>query len=509
VLFNSYGFIFVFLPVVLAGVWLIGQRRQQWKVVWLLAASCAFYAVWDVRFLTLLIGSVLVNFQFGRWIQQSGGRKQQLVLGVGVVLNVALLGYFKYSGFALEVAQLFGWHTTATVAIVLPLGISFFTFTQIAFLVDLYHRRAPVPTIGQYGLFVTWFPHLVAGPVLHHAQVVPQFRAIGFGEFRPDMVASGVALFTLGLAKKILLADRFAMTADALFAAAESGVQLSFWEAWAAALSYSLQIYFDFSGYSDMAIGLSRILGVELPINFLSPYQATNLRDFWRRWHITLSNFLRDYVYIPLGGSRRGKWPAALGQLLTFLVGGLWHGAGWGFVLWGALHGTAVAVSTLLGIGGKSDPDMPAARGRRILAMLGTCLIVAILWVPFRASHVGIAADMWVSMCGLNGVNLDASWEATLGGLTALLPGLQLVWTEASSTDLIQSPTQLGLLLGGGWLLAWTMPNTMQIMDLVKDADKRWLSFRPNKYWGFLLGWLFLECLLRLTEPSPFLYFQF
>ncbi|MBC7940586.1 MAG: MBOAT family protein, partial [Chitinophagaceae bacterium] len=342
-LFNSATFLFGFLPLTLIGFFLIGRERPAWAVAWLLAASLFFYGWWNPAWLPLLLASMAFNLMAGRAIAEGSRERRRwlqprTLLVAAIVANLALLLHFKYMAFASgALAALFGlnWQPAERE---LPLGISFFTFTQIAFLVDVYLRKVADFNPLRYGLFVTYYPHLIAGPILHHAEIMPQFARRDIFRFDASRFADGCVYFTLGLFKKVVLADQFARYANPAFGAAAT-TDPSFFVSWCAALSYTLQLYFDFSGYCDMAIGLAMMIGVRLPLNFHSPYKARNIADFWRRWHMTLSRFLRDYLYIPLGGNRRGRFRRHVNLALTMLLGGAWHGAGWTFLLWGALHG--------------------------------------------------------------------------------------------------------------------------------------------------------------------------
>ena len=356
-LFNSWQFILVFLPVcVLVYFGLNCLRLVTAGKAWLVLASLAFYAYWDPRYLPLILSSILFNYGIGDGLAQthpdrrraarqapsSVPRKALLVLGIA--LNLAVLGYFKYTDFILANANAALGTSFALQGIVLPLAISFFTFTQIVYLVDSYRGETAGYDLLNYALFVTFFPHLIAGPIVQHSQIMPQFASRWTLSPRQSNIAKGLFVFSVGLFKKVVIADQFAVWADAGF---DGGQRLGFIEAWVTSLSYSFQLYFDFSGYCDMAMGASLLFNIRLPINFDSPYKALDIQDFWRRWHITLSNFLRDYLYIPLGGNREGEARAYLNLMVTFLLGGLWHGATWMFVIWGGLHGLAVAVHRL------------------------------------------------------------------------------------------------------------------------------------------------------------------
>ena len=340
-LFNSVSFIFLYLPVVFVGAFWIGRHSPRMAVLWLALASIVFYAVWNVLYVGLLLASVVVNYGAGCIIgfkraQDATGQKAKPFLIAALVGNLGLLGYFKYANFFLTTAGALTGSHYPTLDLILPLGISFFTFTQTAFLIDVWRGVAREYRFIHYLLFVTYFPHLIAGPILHHGQMMPQFAAPEtFARINPRNVAAGMTAFTFGLAKKVLIADNLSLYASALFNSASDGHAPMLVEAWTGALSYALQLYFDFSGYSDMAIGMSLMLNVRLPANFDSPYKATSIIDFWRRWHMTLSAFLRDYLYIPLGGNRKGKVRRYLNLMFTMLLGGLWHGAGWTYVVWG------------------------------------------------------------------------------------------------------------------------------------------------------------------------------
>ena len=305
-LFNSYEFIFAYLSIVLVVFFQVGRKSKHFAALWLAAASLFFYGWWDERYVLLLIASICFNYSAGYLIARfNPSRLSKTLLLCSIAINLFLLGIFKYTNFFITTANSFGANF-AQLDIILPLGISFFTFTQIAFIVDVYRRIAKEYNFVHYLLFVTWFPHLIAGPVIHHKQMMPQF---GRAEtYRPNIesICVGLTLFSLGLFKKVMLADSFAPYANQVFGLAEAGVGPMLFVAWAGVISFALQIYFDFSGYSDMAIGLSRIFNVKLPLNFDSPYKATSIIDFWRRWHMTLSQFLRDYLYVPLGVTAKG-----------------------------------------------------------------------------------------------------------------------------------------------------------------------------------------------------------
>ena len=348
--FSSHIFILAFLPLTLFGTflarYLFGHRGA---LVALTLASMIFYAYWDWRFLALLWASILFNYYWSRLLLRPyDDRTRGWLLAIGVGANVATLGFFKYTNFFLDnIAHLIGQDFSA-LYIILPLGISFITFQKIAYLVDVWRDRPKPYGLLEYALFVSFFPQLIAGPIVHHRELIPQIQDERLGAFRLESFNRGVAVFVIGLAKKVLIADNINSYADAVFAAAQRGETLSGLEAWGGTLAYALQLYFDFSGYADMAIGLALMLGLWLPENFDRPYIATSISDFWRRWHITLSRFLRDYLYIPLGGNRHGFAKEMRNLLTTMVLGGIWHGAAWAFLLWG---GCTVAISWCSGCG--------------------------------------------------------------------------------------------------------------------------------------------------------------
>jgi alginate O-acetyltransferase complex protein AlgI len=374
-LFNSHEFLFLFLPATLAGYWwLNGHAAPRIALGWLVAASLVFYGWWNPVYLWVLIVSMAGNYAFGRAIAacRPNGAAGAVLVAVGVAANLALLGYFKYSGFLLDNLTALAGQGWSPAQIILPLGISFFTFQQIAYLADCRTLGAAERDFVKYGLFVSFFPQLIAGPIVHHGEMLPQFEREETYHLRASNLAAGLAFFTIGLFKKVVIADGVAPIASLVFDAAAEGRALTTFDAWAGALAYTAQLYFDFSGYSDMAIGLGRLFGIRLPVNFNSPYKAVNIIEFWRRWHMTLSRFLRDYLYIPLGGNRRGRPRRYLNLMITMLLGGLWHGAAWTFVVWGAVHGLLLCVGTLPRAGlrlGLVDPGRDE-RGRRSLARL-------------------------------------------------------------------------------------------------------------------------------------------
>jgi len=391
-LFNSYIFIFAFLPITFfIYFWLNNKRLTYASKAWMVFASLFFYSWWNIIYLPLILGSILFNFTIGTIIsrnnKQQKGISKKSVLIFGISANILLLGYFKYMDFFIaNVNTALGTHWDL-MHIVLPLGISFFTFTQIAYLVDAYRGEVKEMDYLNYTLFVTFFPHLLAGPILHHKEMMPQFDSVKSKIINYRNISAGLFLFSIGLFKKVIIADTFAKWANSGF---DNSSMLSFFEAWATSLSYTFQLYFDFSGYTDMALGVALLFNIKLPINFNSPYKSLNIQDFWRRWHITLSRFLRDYVYIPLGGNRNGEFSTYANLFTVFLIGGLWHGASWMFVAWGALHGIAIVIH-------RAWQQMGLAMNK-VFAWFITFNFINITWVFFRANEWGDAINIIKSM---------------------------------------------------------------------------------------------------------------
>ncbi len=397
-LFNSYIFIFAFLPVTFfVYFFLTGSRLFVAAKAWLVLASLFFYSWWNIAYLPLLLLSIIVNFAIGRslsedhWGKRRITRKQLLI--AGIVFNVGLLGYFKYAGFFVENLNYVAGTEFLVPHIVLPLAISFYTFQKIAYLVDSYRYETKEYDFLGFALFVTFFPQLIAGPIVHHKEMMPQFDNRFNLVKRYKNIALGLFIFGIGLFKKVMIADSLAVWANAGF---ETEQTLTFFAAWATSLSYTFQLYFDFSGYTDMAIGAALLFNIRLPINFNSPYKAANIRDFWQRWHITLSRFLRDYLYIPLGGNRYGLPRTCANLFTTFLIGGIWHGASWMFLIWGAMHGGALVLHRLWTAAGMRMPVW--------LGWVGTFLFINATWIFFRAENMGQATKVLLGMSGWNGV---------------------------------------------------------------------------------------------------------
>ncbi len=529
-LFNSFSFIFGFLPIVLIGFLALGRKHPRAAALWLAVASLVFYAWWNPRFLSLLLGSVCFNYLAGRLITRESGPdrryrdRARLILTVSISVNLLLLGYFKYAHFfARTLSATLGLQWTLG-NIVLPIGISFFTFTQIAFLVDASRGKAREYDFVNYLLFVTYFPHLISGPVLHHAQMMPQFQESKTYRVNWNNLAAGLSIFLLGLAKKVVIADTLAPFTGA-FDAVGASLKPAFCEAWIGTIAYAFQLYFDFSGYSDMAVGLSLMFNILLPLNFSSPYKAGSIIEFWRRWHMTLSAFLRDYLYFPLGGNRKGPVRRNLNLMITMLLGGLWHGAGWNFVFWGGLHGVYLVVNRFWRSWTERHGRFANFAGAPLLGGVLTFLAVLVAWVFFRAPNVGSSFAMLSGMLGLNGVSLPAS----LRRLTALVPGLANALKITFDGLMPIAGGDPGFVLGNLGLAAiiiWGFPNVPELfsdLQITCDAKDnvaptrprgfvtRCLQWRPTPLMGVVYGIGFIILIAQLCgdTTSPFLYFQF
>lgn len=399
-LFNSYQYILLFLPISLIIYFTLNHYRLvQAAKFWLVLVSIFFYGYWNLTYVPLLVGSILFNYTIGFFLlkKQSDPFSKKIILVIGLAGNIALLAFFKYTDFLIGIVNNFKALPLDFLYIILPLGISFFTFTQIAYLVDIYRGFIKEYKLLNFFLFVTFFPHLLAGPIIHHKEMMPQFDRLKNKILNYKNLSSGLYLIVIGLFKKVIIADTFAMYANAGFNSPHS---IHFLQAWITSLSYTLQLYFDFSGYTDIAIGSSLMFNISLPINFNSPYRALNIQDFWRRWHITLSRFLRDYIYIPLGGNRQSESRTLFNLVVTFFIGGLWHGAGLTFVFWGVLHGIAMVIHRLWQRLGYTLP--------KLLAWFLTFQFVNAAWVFFRADTFTTASNILQGMCGLNGFKLPS-----------------------------------------------------------------------------------------------------
>ena len=504
----------------LIGFFQLGRINHRYAAGWLALASLFFYGYWNPAYVGLLLGSIVCNYTFGLWIAKAEAQHDdwhnRLLLAVAISANLSLLAYYKYSNFFVGSFNDIAGTQWGLGEIILPLGISFFTFTQIAFLVDTHQGKVKEHNFLHYVLFVTYFPHLIAGPVLHHKEMMPQFGKVSTYHFNYENLSIGLVIFFIGLFKKTVLADGIATNVGPVFAASAAGAQLNFIDAWGGALCYSMQLYFDFSGYSDMAIGLSRMFGVMLPLNFSSPYKSVNIIEFWRRWHMTLSRFLRDYLYIPLGGNRKGEYHRYLNLMITMVLGGLWHGAGWTYVLWGGLHGVYLVInhgwrSLRRSLG--QNPQEPLSRPMHVLAVLITFLAVVAAWVVFRADNISSATNILKGMAGINGFVIPDAWLNNWGVL-----GLWLT-THGYATAPFSYPLIVGGAVNWIWIslvIVWFAPNTQQIMakyqpalDMPESIESKRLLWRPSYSWLASCVLASVIAILSISELSEFIYFQF
>jgi alginate O-acetyltransferase complex protein AlgI len=502
-LFSSYTFLFQFLPATALAFAAARRHSPRAGILVLAGASLFFYGAWRPVYLLLLLASVAVNFGLG--LRMEDPLRRRATGTFGVVLNLAVLCYFKYTNFILDSLNALTGAPLPFVNIILPLGISFFTFQQIAYLVDVMRGAKVERDIVSYTLFVSFFPHLIAGPLVHHAEMIPQFKR---GRTGRSMVlaARGLAIFVAGLFKKVVIADNLAQFVSPVFAHLDAGGGVTTSWAWLATSAYTLQIYFDFSGYSDMAIGLALLFGIRLPVNFRSPYKAISIIEFWRRWHITLSRFLRDYLYIPLGGNRLGEQRRYLNLLVTMLLGGLWHGAGWNFLIWGGLHGLYLCVNHLWqarrgGVSGLSANEFAKALAKS-LSWAITFFAVVLAWVFFRAR------------------TLDGAWQM-LGGLFGFEAGSS-AYASPGILRLMDLPLLVGepllLLIGGGAValalaVALGLPNVPQLFGYREyrraPGRPKLLRWRPNAAWALLSALALAISLFGMWQRLEFLYFQF
>jgi len=517
-LFNSSTFLFLFLPITLCGFVACERLRSLvWSQAWLLVASLVFYGWVNPSALGLLLPVVLGNYFFGRALQRPDLRRGRLVLWAGVGLNLLVLGYFKYANFL--VGNLNGLLQTHVFIskILLPLGISFVTFMQIAWLVASSRKEAVPCSLFEFLLYATFFPQIVSGPIVYQKETMPQFRVRRDAETRAADFCVGATLFTIGLAKKVLVADTIAPWATQAFWAVGVGKPVSLVAGWIGALAYAFQLYYDFSGYSDMALGTARLFGIRLPLNFNSPYQATSISDFWRRWHMTLSRFLRDYLYIPLGGSRCGSVRRSANLFVTMLLGGFWHGAGWTFLLWGGLHGGYLVLNhawtTFLETrGGRvAGSFLFAGWGGRIM----TFLAVLVAWIFFRAEHFTDGCRLLLGMSGANGfvVPADPLFYKSVPAIRAFLE------TFGAAAD---PQAIMVALLGLLFVAVWFFPNSQQLLashdpGLVTYGKRiephpwtaRGFAWRPAPVWLAATVLAFLWSLLNMSNVSSFLYRDF
>ena len=474
-LFNSLEFLFIFLPVTFIVYFALNKAKlTQVGIGWLVAASLFFYGFWNPKYLILIFCSMLFNYTVGYTLSHPSNLKinRKALFIFGIVGNILLLCYFKYFDFLVNNINLVLHTGFDTLQIALPLGISFFTFTQIAYLSDAYKKEVAEYDFLNYALFVTFFPHLIAGPILHHSEMMPQFANMRKKVINNKNIAIGMFLLAVGLCKKVLIADNLAPYVHLIFDNAASDFIPTFWNSNIAALAYTFQLYFDFSGYCDMALGIGYLFNIVLPINFNSPYIADSIQDFWRRWHMTLSRFLKSYIYIPLGGNRCGEICTYRNLFLTFLIGGIWHGANYTFILWGVLHGIATVVHRVW--------TKLEIKVNNIICVLVTFFFINITWVFFRSSSIHKAFELLKAMFGFNGIGSCDIYK------------MHFVSSYGSGKLSI-------ILFVLCFVLVFFINNSMHWSEKIK----------PNKLYLTITIVLFILSILSLNTISEFLYFQF
>ncbi|WP_027327702.1 MBOAT family O-acyltransferase [Helicobacter pametensis] len=423
-LFNSYIFIFAFLPCMLVGYYILKHQAYfRLSKIFLVIGSLFFYGYWNLSYVPILLSSLVINFLFAQKLVNptwGGGHRRFWLIG-GITFNLGLLGFFKYTDFFLENINFVFDSQIPLLSLTLPLAISFFTFQQIAFLVDTYKsQEGKKIDLLDYLLFVTFFPQLIAGPIVHHKEMMPQFASLLTKSKELidwEKFAKGLFIFSIGLFKKVVIADQFAIYANKGFEAAQNGIHLNLIESWLTSLSYTFQLYFDFSGYCDMAIGIALFFGIILPINFNSPYKASNIKDFWKRWHMTLGRFLTEYLYIPLGGNKKGFPRELFNLFVVFMLSGIWHGAGWGFIIWGALHASAMGIHRIYRYTLETFLHIKEIKNRFcvVICWILTFNFINTSWVFFRSENVSGALDILKSMIGFNGIVLPSVLRSYLG----------------------------------------------------------------------------------------------
>jgi alginate O-acetyltransferase complex protein AlgI len=502
-LFNSLEFILVFLPITWLGfLLLVKAGRYRGVLAWLTVASLVFYAWWNPPYVLLIVASMLLNYWLGLRLSREAAteRFRAGALLAGIVINIGALGYFKYANFFVDNLNI-AFNTAFNLErVILPLAISFFTFQQVAYLVDVWKGGARHYTFLEYCFFVVFFPQLIAGPIVQHSEILPQIARDRWRPIRLLNLQVGITIFLIGLFKKMCLADGCAEYATPIFENAASGFRFSTVDAWVGLTAYSLQLYFDFSGYSDMAIGLGRCFGIRLPLNFDSPYKATNIIDFWRRWHITLSRFLRDYVYIPLGGSRRGVVLRYSNLMITMLIGGMWHGAGWNFLIWGGLHGLYLVINHFF-----NHAAAPVLAARpwvgRVISPFGwalTLLAVMVAWVFFRTADFATATRMLASLFPFQPVNASV-FNAKLHMLLADASKFYWLGTVAALALLAPSTHEY-------------LRHYQPAIGYRREKSRGWIpKWRPSLVHGVILGVMVFLTVRRYFQlaPTEFLYFNF
>jgi len=517
-LFNSYLFIFAFLPLVLLGYYLTANRgHSRFAIVWLVAASLLFYGWYNPIYVALISCSILFNYILGIILtHRKTANQRKLVMALGVTINILLLGYFKYTNFFIDNANVLFHSDFNLNTIILPLAISFFTLQQIAYIVDTYRCKINKHDFLEYCLFITFFPKLIAGPIVRFKEMMPQIDKDHMPLLTIENIAIGLTVFALGLFKKVILADSIGSFVAPVFNVAAEGMAMSFFNSWIGALSYTFQLYFDFSGYCDMAIGLGLMFSIRLPLNFWSPYKATSIIDFWRRWHITLSRFLRDYLYIPLGGNRKGIPRQMVNLMAVMVIAGFWHGAGWTFIIWGALHGSYLVINHCWRqLKQKLGKDTErTSLWLTAISILITFLAVVVAWVFFRADSVESAWSILKGMTGLNGFILPAEYYTALGAIGQLMGQIGITFAPLNSF----SP-YAGILILLSMIICWFLPNVQEYMSNYKPAldsfpgevvkPRSWLRWEPSLMGVFVIAIMAAVAILGLSHVQEFIYAQF
>ena len=539
-LFNSYEFIFGFFPVALLGFYLLGVRRREWALLWLTAMSLFFYAWWRPINVLLIAPSILINLGLARLLERYRLAQPKLaraVLIFGILFNLTFLGYFKYTMFLQGVVNDLLGADMALSQIILPLGISFITFQKIAFLADVHGGRVTAFTFRDYALFVLFFPQLIAGPIVHYREMMQQFHAIP-ARFNAEDASVGLTLFFMGLGKKLLFADPLAAIVSPLYTRASHGAGLGLVDGWIAALGFTLQIYFDFAGYSEMALGLARFFGIKLPVNFNSPLKASSIIEFWQRWHVSLTRFLTAYIFNPmslrLARARMAAGKPGFGRqdttlsaffsvllmptMITMFVSGVWHGAGYTYIVWGLMHGAMISINhgwrlmrSRIWPGARNHPFLLSSTG---FTLTFICVVAAM--VMFRAPTLNAAASIWCDMIGVHGISLPAGVLARLTPVAGLLGAIGAHADATSGAVMTEAFLRILLLLA----IALCLPNTLEILARYEPAlgvaparqerwlvrESRWMASGP---WAVGMATVAAACLLSLGQLSEFLYWRF
>lgn len=508
-LFNSIEFLFFFLPAALLGFHALRRLgNREILIVWLVACSLFFYAWWNPIYLLLLALSAAVNYNLGRILAGSGGRGW---LVLGILFNLGLLAYFKYANFFLDNIRFLFDPSFNFERIILPLAISFYTFQQITYLVDTRGGLTEPHGFLEYSLFVSFFPQLISGPIVHHGEMLEQFNSLDRPRDYSRQFAIGYSILIIGLFKKVVIADTLAQFSTPVFDLAAAGAALHTVDVVAATFAYAFQLYFDFSGYSDMAVGLATLFGIKLPVNFFSPYRARNISEFWRTWHATLSRFLRDYVYSPLGGFFCSPNRQRFNLFTTMFAGGVWHGAGWTFAVYGLCHGVYAVVHQLWRIKVSGPLGLVGKTWYKAAAQLTTFLTVVFTLVFFRSDSVGTALHMFRRLFHWSESGFINTYLAAIKRTDTFRMG-ELLTDRFDAVAMVYASLALAL------LICWLAPNTYQLFQsqgvtlettAAGRPAVRGLQWRPSTAWSLFIGLLTALSLLNLSYVSEFLYFQF